>query len=69
MRQVATLSTEVRNIIVKFNKAFYEQERQGQSLFTKKSNVNILAISLYAMRDGADPRVLHILEEGIVDLH
>ena len=21
------------------------------------------------MRDGADPRVLHILEEGIVDLH
>ena len=69
MRQVATLSTEVRNIVNKFNKAFYDQERQGQSLFTKKSNVDILAISLYAMRDGADPRVLHILEEGIVDLH
>lgn len=69
MRQVATLSTEVRNIVFKFNNALFEQEGQGQRLFTKTSNVDILAISLYAMREGADSKVLHILEEGIVDLH
>ncbi len=69
MRQVVTLSTEVRNIVSKFNKAFYEPERQGQSLFSKTSYVDILAVSLYAMRDDADSKVLHILEEGIVDLH